>query len=58
MIATSGDLAIYLLEHAHVATVDGEAFCAPGYIRLSYATSEDNIREACRRIAQALKQLQ
>ena len=58
VIATSGDLAIYLLEHAHVATVDGEAFCAPGYIRLSYATSEDNIREACRRIAQALKQLQ
>ena len=53
-IRTSGDLAIYLLEKAHVATVDGAAFCAPGYIRLSYATSEENIREACRRIKEAL----
>ena len=44
---------MYLLEEAHVATVDGAAFCAPGYIRLSYATSDDNIREAARRIAAA-----
>ncbi len=56
-IGSSGDLAMYLLEHAHVATVDGAAFCSPGYIRLSYATSDDNIREAMRRIADALGQL-
>ncbi|MDE6366548.1 MAG: pyridoxal phosphate-dependent aminotransferase [Muribaculaceae bacterium] len=57
VIATSGDLALYLLEHAHVATVDGAAFCAPGYIRLSYATSDDNIREAMARIARAVSEL-
>ncbi|MCD8394330.1 MAG: pyridoxal phosphate-dependent aminotransferase [Bacteroidales bacterium] len=53
VIATSGDYALYLLEKAHVATVDGEAFCAGGYIRLSYATSDDNIREALKRIKEA-----
>ena len=47
----------YLLEKANVSTVDGDAFCAPGYIRLSYATSDDNIREAARRIAQTLARL-
>jgi len=56
-IGSSGELSMYLLEHAHVATVDGAAFCSPGYIRLSYATSDDNIREAMRRIADALGQL-
>ncbi len=56
-INSSNDLAMYLLEEAHVATVDGEAFCAPGYIRLSYATSDDNIREAAKRIAEALSKL-
>ena len=56
-INNSNDLAMYLLEEAHVATVDGAAFCAPGYIRLSYATSDDNIREAARRIAAALAHL-
>lgn len=57
VIATSGDLALYLLEQAHVATVDGAAFCAPGYIRFSYATSDDNIREAMKRIAEAVAML-
>lgn len=57
-IATSGDLALYLLDEAHVATVDGAAFCAPGYLRMSYATSDDNIREAVKRIAAALAKLQ
>lgn len=56
-IMSSGDVAMYLLEEAHVATVDGAAFCQPGYIRLSYATSEDNIREAMRRIGEALGKL-
>ena len=46
LIETSGDLAMYLLEEAHVATVDGAAFCAPGYIRFSYATSDENLRNA------------
>lgn len=57
MIENSGDLAMYLLDEAHVATVDGAAFCLPGYIRLSYATSDDNIREAMRRIGEALAKL-
>ena len=56
-IATSGDLAMYLLEEAHVATVDGAAFCAPGYIRFSYATSDDNLREAMARIKKAVEAL-
>lgn len=56
-IADDSDLAMYLLEEGHVATVAGTAFCLPGYIRLSYATSDDNIREAMRRIAAALARL-
>lgn len=56
-IATSGDLAMYLLEAGHVATVDGGAFGMEGYIRLSYATSDDNLREALRRIREALLNL-
>ncbi len=56
-IETSGDLAMYLLNEGHVATVDGAAFCSPGYIRLSYATSDENIAEAMRRIAAALASL-
>ena len=57
-INDANDLAMYLLETGHVATVGGDAFCAPGYIRLSYATSDDNIRKAVARIADALKMLQ
>jgi len=56
-IKSSGDYVMYLLEEAHVACVDGAAFCAPGYIRLSYATSDDNIREALRRIGEATARL-
>lgn len=56
-IRNANDLAMYLLDEAHVATVDGEAFCAPGYIRLSYATSDENIKEAMRRIKDALAKL-
>ena len=58
VINTSADLARYLLEEGHVATVDGGAFCAPGYIRFSYATSDDNLREAMRRIAETASRLQ
>lgn len=56
-IRSSGDYVMYLLEEAHVAAVDGAAFCAPGYLRLSYATSDDNIREAMRRIREATEKL-
>lgn len=56
-LETSGDYVMYLLEEAHVAAVDGAAFGAPGYLRLSYATSDDNIREALRRIAEASAKL-
>lgn len=57
-IKSSGDYVMYLLEEAHVAAVDGAAFCAPGYLRLSYACSEEQIREAMRRIKEASAKLQ
>ena len=56
-INSSTDFSLYLLEVAHVATVAGDAFGAPDYFRMSYATSEDNIREAMRRIKEALAKL-
>ena len=56
-IKTSSDYVLYLLEEAHVATVDGAAFCAPGYIRMSYALSDENIAEALRRIKEATAKL-
>lgn len=56
-ITSSADYVMYLLDKAHVATVDGAAFCAPGYIRLSYAASDDDIATAMRRIAEATSQL-
>lgn len=58
VIATDNDLCMYLLEEAHVATVSGSAFCLPGYIRLSYAASDEALEEALRRIADALGHLQ
>lgn len=58
IIENDSDLAMYLLEEGHVATVAGSAFCLPGYIRLSYATSDDNLRNAMARIAEALAKLQ
>lgn len=57
VIETDSDLAMYLLQEAHVATVAGSAFCSPGYIRLSYATSDDNIVKAIERIRTALEKL-
>ncbi len=56
-IRTSSDLAMYLLEVAHVATVGGDAFGSPECFRMSYATSDDNITEALRRIREALARL-
>lgn len=57
VINTSSDYVMYLLEEANVVTVDGAAFCAPGYIRLSYATSDYNIRKAMARIKEATEKL-
>lgn len=57
VINDSNDLAMYLLNDAHVATVSGDAFSAPGYIRLSYATADDKIVEAMKRIASSLAKL-
>ncbi|MBQ9646320.1 MAG: pyridoxal phosphate-dependent aminotransferase [Prevotella sp.] len=57
VISNSTDLAMYLLEDAHVATVGGDAFGDPDCFRMSYATSDDNIREALRRIAASLAKL-
>lgn len=56
-INNSTELALYLLEEAHVATVGGDAFGDPECFRMSYATSDDNIREALRRIKEALGRL-
>jgi aspartate aminotransferase len=56
-IKDAADLAIYLLEVAHVATVGGAAFGAPKCLRLSYATSDKNLAEAVSRIKQALSEL-
>lgn len=56
-IDTAGDLAMYLLEEAHVACVGGDAFGAPGHIRLSYASSEEKITKAVTRIKAALEKL-
>ena len=53
-IENASDLAMYLLQEAHVATVTGEAFGNPNCIRISYAASEKEIREAVRRIKQAV----
>ena len=54
LINNASDFALFLLEKAHVATVTGEAFGNDSCIRISYAASEDNIREAVARIAKAL----
>lgn len=56
-INDAGDLAMYLLEEGHVACVGGAAFGAPECIRMSYATSDENIVEAMRRIKEALAKL-
>ena len=56
-IRTSTDFAMYLLEVGHVATVGGDAFGSPECFRMSYATSDENITEAMRRIKEAVARL-
>ncbi len=57
LIANSTDFAMYLLEVGHVATVGGDAFGSPECFRMSYATSDENIIEAMRRIKETLARL-
>ena len=57
VINNSTDLAMYLLEVGHVATVGGDAFGSPECFRMSYATSDENIVEAIRRIKETLARL-
>ena len=54
-IKTSIDMELYLIEQALIATVAGGPFGTEGYIRLSFATGMDQIKEGVRRLAQALK---
>lgn len=56
-IGDSADLAMFLLEEGHVATVGGAAFGAPECLRFSYATSDENLVEALRRIKETLAKL-
>ena len=56
-ISSSSDLALYLLEKAKVALVHGEAFGDDNYIRLSYATSIDEIKKGVERIREAVSRL-
>jgi len=56
-IETAADLAMYLLDEAKVACVGGNAFGAPNCIRMSYATSDENIEKAMARIKDALSKL-
>ena len=58
VINNSTDFAMFLLEEGHVATVGGDAFGSPECFRMSYATSDDNIREAMKRIKETLARLQ
>ena len=57
LLKNDNDLATYLLEHANVAVVPGIAFGLEGYFRISYATSEELLAEACRRIEMCINQL-
>ncbi len=57
VINNADDLAMYLLNVAHVACVSGDAFGDPKCIRMSYATSEDQIEEAFKRIKAAVEDL-
>lgn len=57
VIKDSADLSLYLLNEGHVATVGGDSFGNNNYIRLSYAASDETLKEALRRIKEALAKL-
>ncbi|MBC7921692.1 MAG: pyridoxal phosphate-dependent aminotransferase [Ferruginibacter sp.] len=54
---TAEDLCLWLLSEAHVSLVTGEAFGAPECIRISFAASEENLKEAIRRVKETLTKL-
>ncbi|HSH53379.1 MAG TPA: pyridoxal phosphate-dependent aminotransferase [Bacteroidales bacterium] len=56
-IENAMDLCLYILEKAHVATVPGDAFGSPNYIRFSYATSDGQLKEAIKRMKKVLDEL-
>lgn len=56
-IKDSSDLALYILEKAHVATVPGDAFGSSDYLRFSYATADEKLVEAMKRMKNALEKL-
>ncbi|MCK5169989.1 MAG: pyridoxal phosphate-dependent aminotransferase [Bacteroidales bacterium] len=56
-IKDASDLSIYILEKAHVATVPGSAFGSPDYLRFSYATSDEKLQEAIKRMKTVLDKL-
>jgi aspartate aminotransferase len=57
VIQNAGDLALYLLNHAHVSTVQGDAFGSKNHIRISYAASDQELKTALDRIEEALGKL-
>lgn len=57
VINNSSDLCMYLLNHAHISAVSGDAFGQPGYIRISFANSMENIEEGFKRIKDGLNKL-
>ena len=57
VIKDSNDLCMYLLNSAHISTVSGDAFGQPGYIRISFANSMENIEEGFKRIKEGLGKL-
>lgn len=57
-IKDANDLCLFLLDQADVALVSGDSFGAPGYFRISYATSEENLKAAVTQIGEALSKLQ
>ena len=56
-IATEADFVNYLLEEYNVATVPGEAFGLSPFFRVTFAVSDDDINESCKRIQEACKAL-
>ena len=57
VLNNSNDVAIYFLEQVYLAVVDGSPFGMEGYLRISYATSDANLEESCKRMKQACEML-
>ncbi|NTA40133.1 pyridoxal phosphate-dependent aminotransferase [Agrobacterium salinitolerans] len=57
VVATDDDVSRYLMQEAHVAVVPGGLFGSPGHLRMSYALNQNELADACRRIAEACERL-